>query len=123
MDVLGNTDIKAVVLEITSDMKEGVMDVFNIPNPVGKKGTTFYFKNLSANRNSTVDIFIYNQKGRIVKVLRNAEPGVTHWNGRDNHNRPLANGLYYYVVRSEVAGNDEFKKQTFTKKQKLLISR
>lgn len=123
MDVLGNMDTKTVVLEITSDMKEGVMDVFNVPNPVGKKGTTFYFKNLSANRSSTVDIFIYNQKGRIVKVLRNAEPGVTHWDGRDNHGRPLANGLYYYVVRSEVAGNDEFKKQTFTKKQKLLISR
>ena len=122
-DVLGNAASKTINLEITEDMKSGLQDVFNIPNPVGKKGTTFYFKNLAINRASTVNIFIYNQNGRLVKVLKNAVSGVIRWDGRDNHGRLLANGLYHYVVRSEVEASDGFKKKTWTKKQKLLISR
>ena len=35
----------------------------------------------------------------------------------------LYNGLYHYVVRSEVSATDNFKAKTWTKKQKLLISR
>lgn len=122
-DVLGNVVTKSLNLEITGEMKEGLVDVFNIPNPVGKKGTTFYFKNLAINRTSTVNIFIYNQNGRLVKVLKNAVSGLTRWDGRDNHGRLLANGLYHYVVKSDVAATDDFKKKTWTKKQKLLISR
>ena len=122
-DVLGNVATKTLNLEITEDMKSGLQDVFNVPNPVGKKGTTFYFKNLAVNRNSTVNIFIYNQNGRLVKVIKNAVSGLTHWDGRDNHGRLLANGLYHYVVRSEVDAQGSFKKKTWTKKQKLLISR
>ena len=124
-DVLGNASMQVVNLEITGELKDGLVDVFNIPNPVGKKGTTFYFKDLAlaVNRPSTVNIFIYNQNGRLVKVIKNAVSGVTHWDGRDNHGRKLANGLYHYVVRSEVPATDDFKKSTWTKKQKLLISR
>lgn len=122
-DVLGNVATKTLNLEITEDMKSGLQDVFNIPNPMGKRGTTFYFKNLAINRASTVNIFIYNQNGRLVKVIKNAVSGVTRWDGRDNHGRLLANGLYHYVVRSEVEASDGFKKKTWTKKQKLLISR
>lgn len=122
-DVLGNATSKSLYIEITDDMKEGLADVFNIPNPVGKKGTTFYFKNLAVDRSSSVNIFIYNQNGRLVKVLKNAVSGLTHWDGRDNHGRLLANGLYHYVVKSDVAATEDFKKKTWTKKQKLLISR
>ncbi|MBR6379889.1 MAG: hypothetical protein IKS02_08010 [Fibrobacter sp.] len=122
-DVIGNVSTKTLNLELTEDMKSGLQDVFNIPNPMGKKGTTFYFKNLAVNRSSTVNIFIYNQNGRLVKVIKNAVSGVTRWDGRDNHGRLLANGLYHYVVRSEVEAQDSFKKKTWTKKQKLLISR
>lgn len=122
-DVLGNETVKSVNVEITGEMKAGLADVFNIPNPMGKKGTTFYFKNLAVDRTSSVDIFIYNQNGRLVKVIKNAVSGVTHWDGRDNFGRLLANGLYHYVVRSRVAATEDFKKKTWTKKQKLLISR
>lgn len=122
-DVLGNETVKTVNVEITGEMKAGLADVFNIPNPMGKKGTTFYFKNLAVDRTSSVDIFIYNQNGRLVKVIKNAVSGVTHWDGRDNFGRLLANGLYHYVVRSRVAATEDFKKKTWTKKQKLLISR
>lgn len=123
LDVLGNVSTKTLNLDITEDLKAGLADVFNVPNPVGKKGTTFYFKNLAVDRNPTVDIFIYNQHGRLVKVIKDAVSGVTHWDGKDNHGRKLANGLYHYVVRSEVPASGNFKAKTWTKKQKLLISR
>jgi hypothetical protein len=131
-DVMGNTAMNKIFLEITGEMEEGLADVFNVPNPMGKKGTTFYFKNLAVDRQSTVNIFIYNQHGRLVKVIKNAVSGVTHWDGRDNFGRLLANGLYHYVVRSKTKiSNDDnssetktkTKTQTWTKKQKLLISR
>lgn len=123
MDVLGNASEKHVFLEITDDMESGLSDVFNAPNPVGKKGTTFYFKNYAVNRDSKVDIFIYNQNGKLVKVLKNAVSGETHWDGTDNHGNHLANGLYHYIVRSKVSAMGDYSKKTWTKKQKLLISR
>ena len=122
MDVLGNISSKYVDLQITEALQAGLSDVFNIPNPVGKKGTTFYFKNLAAESDSKVSIFIYNQHGRLVKVIKDAKSGETHWNGKDNYGRLLANGLYHYVVRSETKTSGS-KTQTWTKKQKLLISR
>ncbi|MCQ2124087.1 MAG: C25 family cysteine peptidase [Fibrobacter sp.] len=121
-DVLGNSSVKMVNLEITEGMVAGLADVFNAPNPMGKKGTNFYFKNLAVNNSSKVNIFIYNQNGKLVQVLKNVESGV-HWNGRDMHGRLLANGLYHYVVRSEVSAAGNSGKKTWTKKQKLLISR
>lgn len=124
-DVLGNMTAKVLILEITEKMKDGLADVFNVPNPVGKKGTVFYFKNLAVGLESTVDIFIYNQHGRIVKVLKDVKSGKNHWDGTDNYGRLLANGLYYYVVRNNVTFQNEKKSKTesWTKKQKLLISR
>lgn len=123
LDVMGNRSVNVINLEITDDLRSGLIDVFNAPNPVGKKGTTFYFKDLAVDRSTKVDIFIYNQNGKLVKVIKNAVSGVTHWDGRDNHGRLLANGLYHYVVRSQVSGTKNAEKKTFTQKQKLLISR
>ena len=131
MDVLGNVSVKTVYVDITENMQAGLADVFNVPNPMGKKGTTFYFKNLSSDSDPDVNIFIYNQHGRLVKVIKNAKSGETHWDGRDNFGRLLANGLYHYVVRSKTKISDSYstetktktKTQTWTKKQKLLISR
>ncbi|SHK59177.1 C25 family cysteine peptidase [Fibrobacter sp. UWB12] len=132
MDVLGNVSVKTVHIEITENLQAGLADVFNVPNPMGKKGTTFYFKNLSSDSDPDVNIFIYNQHGRLVKVIKNAKSGETHWNGTDNFGRLLANGLYHYVVRSKTKISDPYnstesktktKTQTWTKKQKLLISR
>lgn len=123
-DVLGNVSTKTLNVDLTDEMESGLADVFNVPNPMGKKGTTFYFKNLaSEDRDSKVNIFIYNQNGRLVRVLKDAVSGVTHWNGHDSHGRLLANGLYHYVVRSEVKATETSGKKTWTKKQKLLISR
>lgn len=123
LDILGNASTKTVTVEISEKLVDGLADVFNAPNPVGKKGTTFYFKDLAVGRSAVVSILIYNQNGRLVQRLNNVKSGVTTWNGRDFHNRLLANGLYHYVVRSEVPGTETSPKKVFVKKQKLVISR
>ncbi len=122
-DILGNVATKTVLVEITEKLTAGLADVFNAPNPMGKKGTTFYFKDLAVGRSAVVSILIYNQNGRLVQRLNNVKSGVTTWDGRDFYHRPLANGLYHYVVKSEVPATENSKKKTFTKKQKLVISR
>lgn len=122
-DILGNVAMKTVVVEITEKLTKGLADVFNAPNPMGKKGTTFYFKDLAVGRSANISILIYNQNGRLVQRLNNVKSGITTWNGRDFYGRLLANGLYHYVVKSEVPATETSKKKTFTKKQKLLISR
>jgi hypothetical protein len=122
-DILGNAATKIIQVEITETLQSGLADVFNAPNPMKKKGTTFYFKDLSVNRTATVSILIYNQNGRLVQVLQNARSGMTTWDGTDFYGRKLANGLYHYVVKSVVPAGGNSKQKVFTKKQKLLISR
>ncbi len=122
-DILGNAATKTIQVEITETLQSGLADVFNAPNPMKKKGTTFYFKDLSVNRTATVSILIYNQNGRLVQVLHNARSGMTTWDGTDFYGRKLANGLYHYVVKSVVPAGETSKQKVFTKKQKLLISR
>lgn len=122
-DILGNRAEKSVFVELTETLQKGLMDVFNVPNPMGKKGTTFYFKDLAIDRSAVVSIYIYNQNGRLVQVLKNAKSGETFWDGRDFYGRLLANGLYHYIVKSDVPASEMAKKQVFSVKQKLVISR
>ena len=123
-DILGNISYRTMALELASTSRQGLADVFNVPNPMGKRGTTFYFKNLSGERRHQVTIQIFDQNGKLVQVLRNAQSGVTHWDGRDRHGRLLANGLYHYAVQNAVfPAESGGKRQLFVQKQKLVISR
>ena len=121
--ILGNQAVKSVFVELTESLQKGLADAFNAPNPMGKKGTTFYFKDLAIDRAAVVSIYIYNQNGRLVQTLKNALSGQTFWDGRDFYGRRLANGLYYYIVKSDVPATESAKKRTFSVKQKLVISR
>ena len=122
-DILGNASEKIWKIEITEKLKNGLADVFNVPNPMKKKGTTFYFKNLAIGYDSDVTIYIFNQNGRMVNRIKHAKSGETFWDGRDFYGRKLANGLYHYIVESKVKSTESKKVRTFKKKQKLLISR
>jgi len=122
-DILGNAAFRSLRVSLSQENEEGLSEVFNAPNPMKKKGTTFYFKDLSGDRRiSSVRIKIFDQNGKLVKTIENAISGVTHWDGRDSKGRLLANGLYHYVVQSTVQSENGSRK-TFEKKQKLLISR
>ncbi len=123
-DILGNIAFRSLRVSLNQEIKAGLADVFNIPNPMKKNGTTFYFKDLSGERQSNIRIKIFDQNGRLVKTINNAISGVTHWDGRDSRGRLLANGLYHYIVQSTVQPLTEGGgKKNFEKKQKLLISR
>jgi len=122
-DILGNAAFRSLRVSLSQENEEGLSGVFNAPNPMKKKGTTFYFKDLSGDRRiSSVRIKIFDQNGKLVKTIENAISGVTHWDGRDSRGRLLANGLYHYVVQSTVQSENGSRK-TFEKKQKLVISR
>ncbi len=123
-DILGNIAFRSLGISLNQEIKVGLADVFNVPNPMKRNGTTFYFKDLSGERQSNIRIKIFDQNGRLVKIINNAISGVTRWDGRDSRGRLLANGLYHYVVQSTVQPlTDGGGKKTFEKKQKLLISR
>jgi hypothetical protein len=78
------------------------------PNPTSK------FVNISFSLSATqkVTLKIYDRSGRIVKTLVNGqvERGVYNqvWDGRDDNNRSVAEGIYFYTL--------ETPKQNFTKK-------
>lgn len=65
-DIIGNSAAKTVKVRITDGLVEGLADVFTVPNPMKRKGATFYFKDLAVGRSASVTIFIYNQNGRMV---------------------------------------------------------
>jgi hypothetical protein len=123
-DILGNAASRSMRISLDKEIKAGLADVFNVPNPMKRNGTTFYFKDLSGDRQSSVSIKIFNQNGKPVKTINNAVSGVTRWDGKDSRGRLLANGLYHYIVQNTVYSIDEGGgKKIYEKKQKLLISR
>jgi len=126
-DILGSVALRSIRLSLNKDNRDGLADVFNAPNPIKKNGTTFYFKDLSGlDRKSSVSIKIFDQNGKLVKVMNNVISGEpsAYWDGRDSRGRLLANGLYHYVVQNTVSPLEGGgKKKVFEKKQKLVISR
>jgi hypothetical protein len=125
-DILGNIALRSIRLSLNKENKDGLADVFNAPNPMKRNGTTFYFKDLAGDRKSSVSIKIFDQNGKLVKVMNNVISGEpsAYWNGKDSRGRLLANGLYHYVVQNTVSSLEEGgRKKVFEKKQKLVISR
>ena len=121
-DVLGNQGVQALSVDLIGEIPQALSGVFNAPNPVGKDGTTFYFRDLAENHRSLVTIEIFGVDGRLVRVLRDVRSGVTRFDGRDHLGRLLANGLYHYVVTCTVFPS-EGKPRHFEARQKLVISR
>jgi hypothetical protein len=123
-DIFGNAAVRSIRLVLNQENNEGLADIFNAPNPMKRNGTTFYFKDLSGDRQSSVSIKIFDQNGKLVKTINNAISGRTHWDGRDSRGRLLANGLYHYIVQNTVYSLEEnSSRKIFEKKQKLVISR
>ena len=73
----------------------------NYPNPPNPSTTIMY----SIPSETEVELKIYNLKGQIVKTLVGGKhlPGVyaVTWNGRDENNRPVSSGIYFYRLKTE----------------------
>ncbi len=73
----------------------------NYPNPFNPETIINY----SIKEAGNVTIEVYNIKGQLVKILVNdaRETGnyTTIWNGRDNSNKSVASGVYFYKMRAQ----------------------
>jgi len=92
------------VAEIRND--DGLPRVAAYPNPFSANGTfgnpatTIRF---NLNAAAPVALQIFNLRGELVTTLidRALDAGAheQRWNGRDNFNRPVASGVYFYRLR------------------------
>lgn len=78
------------------DMADYIMLGRNYPNPFNPQ-TAIEF---TLNKETDVEISIYNSKGQRVKTLKNRfMPAGTHkavWNGKDDNGNSLSSGVYFY---------------------------
>ena len=72
----------------------------NYPNPFNPTTTIGY----PIPENSNVSLKNYNAKWQLVKTLiqKNKNNGIHEvvWNGRDNHNKSVSSGVYYYQIKA-----------------------
>jgi hypothetical protein len=84
------------------------------PNPYKFSG----YLNINLNSSREVQqptVAIYNIKGQLIKKIRSNDIGYSHtliWDGRDNNNKEVANGVYLMKVESKIGGtiNKQFRK-------------
>jgi len=88
----------------------------NYPNPFSASTTISYF---TAENTEDAEILIYNLKGQKIRTLDSINPAkatesLSHitWDGKDKNGFPVANGTYFYKLKSE--------KYIITKKMTLL---
>lgn len=83
----------------------------NYPNPFNPSTTIEY----SLKIDSTIEIKIFDNLGQLVRSLfKGPSTSGTHfltWDGRDDHDKQLSSGLYYYQISSE----------TFSSANKMLL--
>ncbi len=118
-DGFGNGTFRELELTISDDVIYELIDAFNAPNPIKDRGTCFYFGaignetspllNLDQGRAS---VNIYNQKGILVRSLRNMRPQEfsqifnenicrsrnAWWDGKDYLGNQLPNGVYFFKL-------------------------
>ena len=87
-----------------------ISNVLNYPNPFTTR-TQFIFTLTGSQVPSNFDIQILNIRGTVIKQISQAEFGPIHiglnkseywWDGKDEYGDPLANGVYFYRIRSSI---------------------
>jgi flagellar hook assembly protein FlgD len=127
-------------MDLTADSSLQTVSAYNIPNPMKRKGTTFYFSTILptedvdfSDLSAAVDrvefeIRVFNQSGKLVKIFPRALSGSTHWDGLDEWGQLLANGVYFYKItarqsQASLAGARPGYRTLSSKRNVLIISR
>ncbi len=100
---MGCYEFGAPIYKVDEDIPEenNLTILKNFPNPFNDKTTiSFYLPN---SKKATIEI--YNIKGQKVKILPIVSPSQSHqvsvvWDGTDQRDRKVANGIYFYVLKS-----------------------
>lgn len=138
-DGYGNRSLRVLRMDLTSEPAILAFTAHNVPNPVKRGGTAFYFSALlpapdfDVNQDGKAlpervefEVRIFDQAGRLVKALRQASSGI-RWDGRDEWGSRLANGVYFYTVISRWKGADYGPERNVrtvsTRRNTLVISR
>ncbi|MFO7789304.1 MAG: C25 family cysteine peptidase [Bacteroidales bacterium] len=99
-----------IAFEIITE--SSITHVLNYPNPFSTS-TRFVFELTGSVIPDKFRIEIYTVTGRLVKVIDKAELGSIRigrnitdyaWDGRDMYGDRLANGVYFYRIKTEIAG-------------------
>lgn len=72
----------------------------NYPNPFNPE-TTIYF---TTENTENTELIIFNIKGqKVCRLVNEVFPAGRHsvlWDGRDNHDKPVSSGLYFYMLKA-----------------------
>ncbi len=139
-DGYGNISARQMVMDLTADSSLQTVSAYNVPNPMKRNGTTFYFSTILptedvdfADLSNAADrvgfeIRVFNQSGKLVKVFQHALSGEIRWDGHDEWGQLLANGVYFYKITARqslasLAGARPSYRTLSSKRNVLIISR
>jgi len=134
-DGYGNANSRSLRLQVVADTIATSVAAFNIPNPMKNNGTRFYFSTVIPADDGEYlpvpktirmkyDLKIFNQRGRLVKIILSENANGQFWDGHDDFGNRLANGIYTYKVSATYdPGDGTGKKYVSTKRNTLVISR
>jgi hypothetical protein len=138
-DGYGNISLRRMQMDLSADSSVQTVMARNVPNPMKRNGTTFYFSAVTPKRDIEFgdptagkdklefELRIFNQAGNLVRVFPRAESGRTTWDGRDHWGSLLGNGVYFYsVVARQVlldAGANPDYRIVSSKRNALILSR
>ncbi|HLP43025.1 MAG TPA: hypothetical protein VK465_16075, partial [Fibrobacteria bacterium] len=137
-DGYGNLGQRQLRMDLTQDSSLTTLRAYNVPNPVKRSGTTFYFTptlpqpdvelggTTAAEQRLQFEVRIFDQGGKVVNILRDAENGVTRWDGFDQWGNRLGNGVYFYTVTArwnQSLGSPVSYRTVSTKRNTLVLSR
>jgi hypothetical protein len=139
-DGYGNRTTRQLLMDLTADSSVQTISAYNVPNPMKRKGTTFYFSTILPNEDVNFadpadstdrvefEVKVFNQSGKLVKVFKRATSGQTSWDGRDEWHQLSANGVYFYQVTARqnltsLGGTRPSYRTVSSKRNVLIISR
>jgi len=127
VDISGNESGKYdYIVSFTIENKSTITDIFNYPNPFSTS-TRWVFTLSGSVLPDEFTIEIMTISGKLVKVITLDELGQIRigrnitdyaWDGRDMYGDKLANGVYFYRVRTKINGENIDKRNTKTNTDK-----
>ncbi|MBN1347950.1 type IX secretion system sortase PorU [candidate division KSB1 bacterium] len=112
-DNFNNSSSATLQFTVISEDKLVLSEVMNYPNPFSTKTAFTFFTNHDAN----ITIKIYTIAGRLIKTLRHIYSGAgvfnqIEWDGKDEDDNPLANGVYLYKINARGALDEKLNSNT-----------